>query len=388
MTKTTTTSTNSASANSAKSMKSKPCQRFLPTTVGKWLSSKTAIELASCQRGEVFDAAFVRGLKRSVLRHWPISAVCVTENKDESGGAFYVLFDGQQRTAAMREARKSCNAAELELFDAAPLFLEVVSLPEDLPEGEFFRYRNTNNAPTKAQAALGNYSQAVREVISAVTQPSLVQALYSRRTKADSFEISRVGKLDDLLQALALALLSPESTSTNFGKVSSTLESLSKAEIEPETLAKALERAPLKCEAVAGALKALSSVEDLKKLYRAVCAPKVLVPLFAGTGTDTGAVLAAIRALFGDDGKAKQCAPITDFSVGEGSPTVAIDWYTLMVTDRGNDAGVNRKRAAFFAREYTRARAAQRMEAARKREIENEFQQLAEDETEDLPAGM
>lgn len=379
MTKTTTAKTTAATATT----KNGVCQRFVGTTVGRWLSSKTAIELANCQRGEVFDAAFVRGLKTSVIRHWPIAPVCVTEDKQD-GKPVYVLFDGQQRTAAMKEARRTCNAVELESFDSAPLFLEIVSLPEDLPEGEFFRYRNTNNAPTKAQASLGNYSGDVREVIHAVTVPALVGALYARRTKADGLEIARVGKLDDLLQALALALVSPRQASTNFGDVSKALESISSAGIEPEVKARALERAQPKCEAIATALRGLASAEDLKKLYRAACTPKVLVPLFMGTGTDAEAVLATIRSLFGDDGKATQCSPITDYTTGDGVPAIAIDWYTLMTSDRSNGAGVNNKRAAFVAREYARAKASLNLRKQRDSQIEKEIESMEDA----LPEGL
>lgn len=381
MTKTTTTRNNSTVTVS--SAKSPVCQRFIQTTVGKWLSSKTAIELASCQRGEVFDAAFVRGLKTTCLKHWPIAPVCVTEDK-EDGKTVYILFDGQQRTAAMREARKSCKAGELDAFDSAPLFLEIVALPDDLPEGEFFRYRNTNNAPTKAQANLGNYSSDVREVIQAVTSPELVGALYARRTKSEGFEISRVGKLDDLLQALALCLLSPRHASTNFGDVSKALESLSRGGVDDEMKRKAIERAPLKCEAIATALRALASVEDLKKLYRAACTPKVLVPLFAGTGTDAQAILVAIRELFGDDGKAIQTQPITDYRATDNVPAVAIDWYTLMTTERSNGAEVNRKRTAFIARAYARAKEQVRAEAERKAKIEAEMGEIESE----LPEGL
>lgn len=380
MTKTTTAKTTATTANS---VKNGVCQRFVAITVGKWLSSKTAKELASCQRGEVFDASFVRGLKNTCLHHWPIAPVCVTEDKQD-GRPVYVLFDGQQRTAAMREARKTCNAVELEAFDSAPLFLEIVALPDDLPEGEFFRYRNTNNAPTKAQASLGNYSGDVREVIHAVTVPALVGALYARRTKADGLEIARVGKLDDLVQALALSLVSPRQASTNFGDVSKALESISSAGIEPEIKARALERAVPKCEAIAAALRALASAEDLKKLYRAACTPKVLVPLFMGTGTDSEAVLATIRTLFGDDGKATQCAPIVDYTTGEGVPPVAIDWFTLMTSDRSNGAGVNNKRAAFVAREYARAKAAIALKRQRDSQIDKEMESVEED----LPDGL
>lgn len=380
MTKTTTAKTTATTANS---VKNGVCQRFVAITVGKWLSSKTAKELASCQRGEVFDASFVRGLKNTCLHHWPIAPVCVTEDKQD-GRPVYVLFDGQQRTAAMREARKTCNAVELEAFDSAPLFLEIVALPDDLPEGEFFRYRNTNNAPTKAQASLGNYSGDVREVIHAVTVPALVGALYARRTKADGLEIARVGKLDDLVQALALSLVNPRQASTNFGDVSKALESISSAGIEPEIKARALERAVPKCEAIAAALRALASAEDLKKLYRAACTPKVLVPLFMGTGTDTEAVLATIRTLFGDDGKATQCAPIVDYTTGEGVPPVAIDWFTLMTSDRSNGAGVNNKRAAFVAREYARAKAAIALKRQRNSQIDKEMESVEED----LPDGL
>lgn len=384
MTKTTTTRTNNSAANTATATtKNGVCQRFLATTVGKWLSSKTAIELANCQRGEVFDAAFVRGLKKTCLRHWPIAPVCVTEDKGD-GKPVYILFDGQQRTAAMREARKTCNAMELESFDSAPLFLEIVALPEDLPEGEFFRYRNTNNAPTKAQACLGNYSSDVREIIHAVTVPALVGALYARRTKADGLEIARVGKLDDLLQALALALLSPRQASTNFGDVSKALESISSGGVDAETKNRAMTRAVPKCEAIATALRGLAASEDLKKLYRAACTPKVLVPLFMGTGTDAEAVLATIRALFGDDGKAVQTSPITDYSTGDGVPAIAIDWYTLMTSDRSNGAGVNSKRAAFIAREYTRAKAAIALKKQRDSQIEKELE-VVESE---LPEGL
>lgn len=387
MTKTTTTTNATSKVSSAKTSSvasaTKGSQRFAPTTVGRWLSSKTAIKLADCQRGEVFDASFVRGLKKSVLSHWPIAPVCVTENKNPDG-TFYVLFDGQQRTAAMREARKTCTVEELTAFDSAPLYLEIVCLPSDLSEGEFFRYRNTNNAPTKAQANLGNYTERVRDVIHAVTSPSLINSLYARQTKADGFEISRVGKLDDLIQALALALIKPEAASTNFADVSKSLASIGNNGIDDETYQRAMERAELKCDAIGKALKTIAADEDLKKMYRSICLPKVLVPMFAGTGTDSGAIVAAIKAMFGADGKATQIAAIPDYKSSNDDVPIAIDWYSLMTEERSNSASANRKRIAFFAREYTKAKMRLKNEEMKRQQIEAEMDKITDEAPADL----
>lgn len=316
----------------------------IETTLGAWLNTKVA--LASCQRSVVFNASFEASLGESAMHHDYIpTIVCVLADD----GKTYLLVDGQQRTIALADFRLRVPEFLLDWYDNCPIRVDVVKLRDGLTQGEFFMHLNSSNAPTRTQAAKGLYCEDVMKVMDVCADPDLISALYKRITKATtatdaSFEVQRVAQLDNILAGFTWASISPKSPNANFSIIAKKLVNPDRL----ENLDDIIDGAKRRVACVTEILESIGKNDERQKLYRVICQPKILMPLFSVADCKPEYLLSAILSLFTDAGEAKATVENIKFQAPGETVKEKISWTNLINDNRSNDGATTQKRAAFF----------------------------------------